>query len=139
MLKKPTLKASKKQNSTRLIASIILGAFFVNTAQPVKLARAEELEDYQKAGYEFKAPQTVNIVSEETKDFEGYNNDIEFEKIIPNDTSSEFTVHGSQAGSHISSQLSVIGSQLEESNLTNNQETNLTLSRNHPFQKGDFL
>jgi len=73
------LSNNKKKSSisSRLLASIILGAFFVNTVQPVRLARAEVLPE----DFKFKAPQSVNIQSEKVENFEGYDNSIK--QIIP--------------------------------------------------------
>ena len=73
---------SRRKTSLRIIASLILGAFFLNTVQPVKLAKAEEVPK----DYKFKAPQTVSIQSNETKDFNGYDNEINrYKSIIPED------------------------------------------------------
>ena len=66
--------------SNRLLASLLLGALFLNTSQPVKLAKAETLPP----DYEFKAPQTINTNPEEVKDFEGYDNDLDYQ-VIPED------------------------------------------------------
>jgi len=70
------------QNFTRLIASILLATFFLNTSQPVRLAKAEtSSEDVKSKNFKFKAPQTVNIQSNEVNSFEGYDNSIK--KVIP--------------------------------------------------------
>jgi len=68
--------------SSRLLASIVLGAFFLSTGVfpfGLVVTTADELPE----DYEFKAPQTVNVPSDETRDFNGYNNDIKVE--IPED------------------------------------------------------
>ena len=81
--------------SLRVIASLILGAFFLNTVQPVKLAKAEEVPK----DYKFKAPQTVNIQSNETKDFNGYDNEInKYKSIIPEDKTSLRSTKQLQSG-----------------------------------------
>jgi hypothetical protein len=80
---KKTVTSTRQPASTsqamRYTASLILGAFFLNTIQPVKLAKAEE---YQ--GQDFKAPQTVNIPTEETNSFNGYHNEVDrYQSVIP--------------------------------------------------------
>ena len=83
-------KSSQQRGKTslfmlsRFVASIILGAFFFNTGVfPIRLV-IKTTADELPADYKFKAPQTVNITSEKTKDFEGYNNALKQE--IPEDS-----------------------------------------------------
>jgi hypothetical protein len=120
---------------SRLVASIVLGAFFFNTGVfPVRLiivTTADELP----ADYEFKAPQTVNIQSAETKDFDGYDNLIKVE--IPEDRQVKTTGDNAEIISNLNklqNEVPVIDTTLPVtiSNLMKSYQQRILLALNSP-------